>query len=159
MFRRSFVVFLTFSLMVLAAIVGYAFTGLSGPDTALDEARIALAEGRTKEVVRVLNLAEQSLGASGTPDLRRKILVLRYQAHLRSNPYRAALVDLQLLVQVYAKGDVDLEREAVRVQIAAGEPAAVVLMGSSHRTGWRCLPATVKRRCVVSTEITGTGLL
>lgn len=127
MFRRSFVVFLTFSLMVLAAIVGYAFTGLSGPDTALDEARIALAEGRTKEVVRVLNLAEQSLGASGTPDLRRKILVLRYQAHLRSNHYRAALVDLQLLVQVYAKGDVDLEREAVRVQIAAGEPAAALL--------------------------------
>src|SRR5262245_60606221 len=115
MFRRSLLIFLIFLLLVLAVIVGYAFTGLSGPESAIAEARAALAAGSSAEVVRVLNLAEQSLGPAGRPELRREILTLRYQAHLQTANYRAALVDLQPLVEVYAKGDATLLRETIRV--------------------------------------------
>ena len=131
MFRRSFLIFLTFTLVVMAGIVGYALTGLSGPETALNEARSALASGRTGEAVRVLNLAEQSLGTAGTPALRREILQLRYQAHLKAESYRAALVDLKLLVKVYAKDDLDLERETIRVQIAGGDPDEALVAAES----------------------------
>lgn len=123
MFHRSLLVFLAFALLVLTVIVSYALIGLSGPETTIAEARAALEAGRGNEAVRVLNLAEDSLGPAGASDLRREVLTLRYQAHLQTDNYRSALVDLRQLVQTYARGDANLERETVRVQIASGEPA------------------------------------
>ena len=67
MFRRSFLIFVAFCFLALCLVVGWALTGLSGPDSAIAEARADLDASRSAAAIPQHHLAEQHLGPSGRP--------------------------------------------------------------------------------------------
>ncbi|MEM7205453.1 MAG: hypothetical protein AAF628_34675 [Planctomycetota bacterium] len=121
MLHRTLLAFAGFVALALLLTVGYALTGLAGPDSAIDEARAALEGDRPEEAVRILALAEKSMGPTGRPELRRQLLELRADAYLAEDKDSMALGDLKLLAEVYAPGDRGVEMKLLRVLIAANQ--------------------------------------
>jgi hypothetical protein len=127
MLRRSLLIFLGFVLLSLLLTVGYAISGLSGPETALREAGQALQRGRPDDALRIIAQAEKSLGPTGgSVQLRRKLLELRCRCNLATRNYAHAREDLEQLVNGPGKDDLNLNQELVRVLIQGDDPEAAL---------------------------------
>lgn len=122
MLRRTLLAFLAFLFLVLLLIVGYAFSGLSGPETTIADADEAFAAGRYTRCIELADLAEQGLGGSRRPELRARLLELRFRANLALGNYKPALRDLDTLITEHRPEDSDLHKERVRLLIAAKMP-------------------------------------
>ena len=121
-FRRSFLIFTAFCLLALALTVGYALTGLSSVNTAIQEAAAAFRQKRYGDCLRILSHAEQGMGPSGWLGERRTMLGMRARCHLRLSNHVMARSDLQRLIDDYGEEDPELARELIRSLILTAEP-------------------------------------
>ncbi len=108
-------------LMGLTMVLGYALWNREGIDEVLKQAKAAQEQGEAGRAVRLLNLAQRSLGLKGGKKRREQLLRLRYQAHWRVGNLGKALGDLETLrkdLKIQEKG---LLIDRVRILLQRGE--------------------------------------
>jgi len=130
MFRRTLTVFLGLVLLVLAATLGYALLGLSGPESHVEAAREEADRGNHLATIRLLDIAERSLGAESPRDLRIEMLRLRIDSFLAVGNYPPAIRDIERLRELLPQ-DLDLVRNQVRWTIVSGEPEQALELAQS----------------------------
>src|SRR5712671_5544356 len=99
MFRRSLIALAIATGIVLLVVVVYAGFNQNGPELALGRAADDIRAGAYKRAIVDLDRAEHST-AMQRRDLRLQLLQLRYRAHKQLDGYRAALRDLEALLQL-----------------------------------------------------------
>lgn len=122
MLRRSLLIFGAFVLLALAVTVGYALTGLSSTNTAIQEAQAALRQKRYADCLKILSHAEQSMGPTGWYSERRTLITMRAKCHLKLKNHVMARADLTRLVDDFEETDAELIGEFIRTLILTGEP-------------------------------------
>ncbi|MGA0867933.1 MAG: hypothetical protein ACO3UM_03300 [Planctomycetota bacterium] len=130
MFRRTLTVFLGLVLLVLAATLGYALLGLSGPESHVAAAREEAERGNHLATIRLLDIAERSLGDESPRDLRIEMLRLRVDSFLAVGNYAPAIRDIRRLRE-FLPDDLDLVRNQVRWTIVSGEPEQALELAQS----------------------------
>lgn len=130
MFRRTLLVFLGLVFLVLAVTLGYALLGLSGPESHLDAAREEAARGQHARAIRLLDIAERSLGPGSPEPFRKRLLEQRYRSYLAIGNYAPALRDIVRLRQL-VPDDAELTRAQVRWTIVSGEPEAALQLADT----------------------------
>jgi tetratricopeptide (TPR) repeat protein len=130
MFRRTLTVFLGLVLLVLAATLGYALLGLSGPESHVAAAREEAERGNHLATIRLLDIAERSLGDESPRDLQVEMLRLRVESFLAVGNYPPAIRDIQRLRELLPD-DLDLVRDQVRWTIVSGEPEQALELAQS----------------------------
>ena len=130
MFRRTLTVFLGLVLLVLAATLGYALLGLSGPESQVAAAREEASRGNHLAAIRLLDIAERSLGADSPRELQIEMLRLRIDSFLAVGNYPPAIRDIQRLRERLPE-DLDLVRDEVRWTIVSGAPEPALTLAQS----------------------------
>ncbi len=143
MLRRTLLAFVALLFLVLAITMGYAALGLSGPDTAVADARRALAAGRYAQCVRILDLAEQGLGRTPDPTLLQQILTIRHQAFHELGNVNSALRDLGRL-RMFEPDDAELAERQIRWTIESGEPMRGLSLAEMRLARFPDEPRTVE---------------
>ena len=107
--RRSLQVLLVLAFLALLSVVVYSFAGLSGPASTLAEAERYYQARQYNAAISVLNLLEtRSVSLRRDPELRRRLLDLRYRAHRDQGNYRKALDGLEDLLVASGGNDREL---------------------------------------------------
>ena len=107
--RRSLQVLLVLAFLALLSVVVYSLAGLSGPATALAEAEEHYQARQFTAAISVLDLLEaRSVSLRRDPELRRRLLHLRYRAHRDQGNYRKALDGLEELLRASGGDDREL---------------------------------------------------
>lgn len=120
MFRRSLLVFVGFLFLVLLLTVGYALTGLSGPETTIQEAKSAFEAGDFEQVIKDLDWLERGT-VDASAEVLEEALRMRYRAHLARGNLPQALADLDTLLAQFAPQDLELAAARVNTLLYIGE--------------------------------------
>ncbi len=143
MMRRTLVLFLASTFVVLSITLGYALLGFSGPESTIEDARAEFEAGNASKAIRWLDIAESALRNSGDEELRERLVALRYRAYLKAGNLEPALRDLATLRE-FRPDDPDLARSEVRWTIVGERPEAALALASEWLRGHPDDPAMLE---------------
>ncbi len=115
MLRRTALILTGFLFLALVVTIGYAMSGLGGPQYTLHRARQALQAREFAEAIRLTNVALSDRALDTNVDLRRDALRVRYQALSAVGDYGAALADLGELIEKLRDSDVALITRRIQI--------------------------------------------
>jgi hypothetical protein len=117
MLLKSLQVLIAVALLALAAIVGFALLGFTGPRDTIDEAARHVARGELARAVALLDRAAPSV--AGDPVLRERLLRLRANANRDLQKHAAALRDVDELLRALP-ADEALQLDRIRLLALTG---------------------------------------
>jgi hypothetical protein len=117
-------------------VLGYALWNREGIDEVLKQAQNAQEQGEAGRAVRLLNLAQRSLGPSGSNAKREKLLRLRYKAHWSVGNLGKALGDLETLRKDLKIQETALLIDRVRILLQRGEAVKARSVSQKALQSW-----------------------
>ncbi|MHC4852363.1 MAG: hypothetical protein ACYTF5_10110, partial [Planctomycetota bacterium] len=115
MLRRTALILTGFLFLALVATIGYALSGLGGPEYTIHRARQALQEEDYVEAIRLADIALSDRALDRNKDLRRAALRVRYQAYSEVGSYKQALLDLAELIEKLRDSDIRLVLSRIEI--------------------------------------------